>query len=142
MINPAKKMIAKMFNAGMPAPKVVFKFKNDKEYDLNICISSGLSVELMATEGRSLTFYIDHGLYILGLDRLNIDKLILERIVLNNDDIDYLYTLDVKNIETPKSRFTGVTYEINYSEFKNFPNISFKNNQGNTPNGLHKNEIR
>ena len=73
---------------------------------------------------------------------MNIDKLILERIILNNNDIDYLYTLNVKNIETPKSRFTDVTHEINYSEFKNFPNISFKNNQGNTPNGLHKNEIR
>ena len=98
-----------MFNLGKSLPKIEFVLWKQGAKILNIHLNTGLSMEDIATKGHSLTYYIEHGLYILDL----------KHIALN---------LNVKHIYTPKTRYTGVTKMINYKEFMNFPHISFTNN--------------
>ena len=139
--SPLIKLSSKMFNLGKSLPKIEFILRKQGAKILNIHLNTGLSMEDIATKGHSLTYYIEHGLYMLDLKHIALDNLILDRFVLNDEDISYLYDLNVKHIYTPKSRFTGVTKMINYKEFMNFPHISFTNNQGKTPRGLFMDEI-
>ena len=139
--SPIIRLSSKMFNLGKSLPKIEFILRKQGAKILNIHLNTGLSMEDIATKGHSLTYYIEHGLYMLDLKHIALDNLILDRFVLNDEDISYLYDLNVKHIFTPKSRFTSVTKMINYKEFMNFPHISFTNNQGKTPKGLFMDEI-
>ena len=139
--SPLIRLSSKMFNLGKSLPKIEFILWKQGAKILNIHLNTGLSMEDIAAKGHSLTYYIEHGLYMLDLKHIALDNLILDRFVLNDEDISYLYDLNVKHIFTPKSRFTGVTKMINYKEFMNFPHISFTNNQGKTPKGLFMDEI-
>ena len=139
--SPLIRLSSKMFNLGKSLPKIEFILWKRGAKILNIHLNTGLSMEDIATKGHSLTYYIEHGLYILDLKHIALNNLILDRFVLNDEDISYLYDLNVKHIYTPKTRYTGVTKMINYKEFMNFPHISFTNNQGKTPKGLFMDEI-
>ena len=139
--SPLIRLSSKMFNLGKSLPKIEFVLWKRGAKILNIHLNTGLSMEDIATKGHSLTYYIEHGLYILDLKHIALNNLILDRFVLNDEDISYLYDLNVKHIYTPKTRYTGVTKMINYKEFMNFPHISFTNNQGKTPKGLFMDEI-
>lgn len=139
--SPLIRLSSKMFNLGKSLPKIEFVLWKQGAKILNIHLNTGLSMEDIATKGHSLTYYIEHGLYILDLKHIALNNLILDRFILNDEDISYLYDLNVKHIYTPKTRYTGVTKMINYKEFMNFPHISFTNNQGKTPKGLFMDEI-
>ena len=139
--SPLIRLSSKMFNLGKSLPKIEFVLWKCGAKILNIHLNTGLSMEDIATKGHSLTYYIEHGLYILDLKHIALNNLILDRFILNDEDISYLYGLNVKHIYTPKTRYTGVTKMINYKEFMNFPHISFTNNQGKTPKGLFMDEI-
>ena len=139
--SPLIRLSSKMFNLGKSLPKIEFVLWKQGAKILNIHLNTGLSMEDIATKGHSLTYYIEHGLYILDLKHIALNNLILDRFILNDEDISYLYGLNVKHIYTPKTRYTGVTKMINYKEFMNFPHISFTNNQGKTPKGLFMDEI-
>ena len=139
--SPLIRLSSKMFNLGKSLPKIEFVLWKCGAKILNIHLNTGLSMEDIATKGHSLTYYIENGLYILDLKHIALNNLILDRFILNDEDISYLYNLNVKHIYTPKTRYTGVTKMINYKEFMNFPHISFTNNQGKTPKGLFMDEI-
>ena len=139
--SPLIRLSSKMFNLGKSLPKIEFVLWKQGAKILNIHLNTGLSMEDIATKGHSLTYYIENGLYILDLKHIALNNLILDRFILNDEDISYLYNLNVKHIYTPKTRYTGVTKMINYKEFMNFPHISFTNNQGKTPKGLFMDEI-
>ena len=139
--SPLMRFSSKMFNLGKSLPKIEFILWKQGAKILNIHLNTGLSMEYIAAKGHSLTYYIEHGLYMLDLKHIALNNLILDRFVLSDEDMEYLYDLNVKHIFTPKSRFTGVTKMINYKEFMNFPHISFTNNQGKTPKGLFMDEI-